>query len=91
MVYELLGIGSLDEDFTHVGNVEHPDFSPYGDMFRCDAGILDRHHETREGAHLGPESDMLVVQACVFEILFHLVISCFCICQSHSGKALAPK
>ena len=63
MVYEGLCIRAAHEDFAHVRHIEHSHILPDGQVFLGDTGILDGHHETGEGAHLGSQGHVGVVQA----------------------------
>ena len=69
MVHEGLCIGAFHEDFSHVGHVEHAHLPPYGIVFRHDAFVLDGHHESGEGAHLGSQGHVGIVQAGALQIL----------------------
>ena len=71
MVDEALGVRAADEDLAHVGDVEHADLLPDGEMLGDDAGILDRHHEARKGTHLGAEGHVAVVQTGFEQGFFH--------------------
>ena len=71
MVDELLGIGATDEDLSHVGDIEHADLLTDGEMLGDDTGILDRHHKSRKGTHLGAEGHVTVVQTGFEQGFFH--------------------
>ena len=63
VVDESLGLRAFHKDFSHVGHIEHTHLFPHGQVLLGDGAVLDGHHESRKGAHLGIEGQMGVVQA----------------------------
>ena len=71
IIHEGLGLGTLDENLTHVGDVEHAHFTANGIVLLGDGTVLDRHHEAGEGAHLGSHGYVPFIETGLFEFLIH--------------------
>ena len=67
-VDELLSLRAFDEDLAHMGDIEHADLLADGVVLHGDGVVLDGHHEAREGAHLGLQRHVPVVQAGFLEL-----------------------
>ena len=67
MVDESLGFRTFHKDLAHVGDIEHAHLLADGEVLLGNAVVLDRHHETGEGAHLGAQRDMPVIEAGLLE------------------------
>ena len=59
-------VASIDDQLTHVRNVEHPDVVSHGLMFFHDAGVLNRHQPAGERHHLRAVFYVLVIQRRLF-------------------------
>ena len=50
------GIRPCNTHFTHVGNIKHTARSSHGIMLFNYSGIFNRHNESAERTHSGPEN-----------------------------------
>ena len=91
MVYEALGVRSAYEYLAHVRDIEHSGSVAHCIVLLDDGAVLNRHDKARERTHLGPECQMLLIEAGFQKCFFHifginvLLFMCFsvycCLCS----------
>ena len=62
MLHETFGLGTGDEDFAHVADVEDTAGLAHCHMLVSDVGVLDRHFKASERYHLGLQRKVALIE-----------------------------
>jgi hypothetical protein len=71
VIEEGFGVGAIDDDLAHVGDVEDANVLADGVVFGHKAGILDGHFPAGEGDQAGSEGEVVLVEGGALEIFGH--------------------